>query len=755
MTHSRESISLDGKWTLSWSDRDLEYSEALESLRGPDAITATVPGNVELDLVDAGQLNEPFFGMNALNLQKLEGRHWWYSTTFASPNLYGRDAFLRFEGLDCFSDIYLNAIHILTTKNALVEHEVQVDALLATTNELVVHIRPWTEMAADGPIPAGCMAGPHSVASLRVRKPSHCFGWDIMPRIVTAGIWRPCSLELRPKTRFEELYLVTADSSVESARLLFHYRLKHSIAQDNLRIRIEGSCGESTFVDEQPALFFAGHFYLSVPHPKRWWPKNRGRANLYSVIVTLLQDGETVDQRPFRHGIRSVKLIRTSVTDESGNGEFHFEVNGEPIFVMGTNWVPLDAFHSRDASRLPAALGLLDEVGCNLVRCWGGNVYENDAFYDFCDEHGILIWQDFAMACARYPQDDVFAREIATEVRAVVHRLRKHPCVALWAGDNECDELYLWSNLGDPNRNRLTRDVIPNVLADEDPWRPYLPSSPYIDSETYQRGTRFLPEAHLWGPRNSFRSEYYEGSLCHFASEIGYHGSPSVESIRKFISPDKLWPPTNDEWLLHSTSPIPELHLYDYRIALMSTQIEAFLGRVPEGLNEWVEASQFTQAEAYKQFVERFRTGKWRRTGIVWWNLLDGWPQFSDAVVDYYFDRKEAFKYLQRAQSPVLFAVREVRTSLQLIACNDLRSGIECHYRVYVEPSIPIAEGTFFAPGDSSSLVAEWERPEPTPEFVRIEFSTGRGVYKNHLIAGDLPVDLSWYRDCIESFYGS
>ena len=170
------------------------------------------------------------------------------------------------------------------------------------------------------------------------------------------------------------------------------------------------------------------------------------------------------------------------------------------------------------------ALELLGESGCNVVRCWGGNVYEDDAFYDFCDEKGILVWQDFGMGCALYPQDDAFAEKIYTEAVSVIKRLRNHASLTLWAGDNEVDEFSLVHVRGiDPNTNRLTREVLPRAVREHDVVRPYLPSSPYVDEEAFRtRGA--VPEAHLWGPRDYFKGKYYGENYCHFASETGYHG---------------------------------------------------------------------------------------------------------------------------------------------------------------------------------------------------------------------------------------
>src|SRR5439155_26535148 len=275
--------------------------------------------------------------------------------------------------------------------------------------------------------------------------------------------------------------------------------------------------------------------------------------------------------------------------------------NGERLFVLGTNWVPLDAYHSRDRDRIGPALDLVEDLGCNMIRCWGGNVYEDDRFYERCDRAGILVWQDFTMACAIYPQDGEFRRRLETEVRQVVRRLRQHPSIALWVGDNECDQKYMSGHRRrDPNDNGLTREVIPGVLRDEDPSRAYLPSSPYADAVAFAAGEAYLPENHLWR-RDFYKDTFYTASLCHFASEIGYHGCPSPDTLRKFLSPDKVWPfSDNEEWLLHSTSPIPGVDIHDYRVDLMARQVRTLFGSVPESLDDFAFASQSSQAEALK-----------------------------------------------------------------------------------------------------------------------------------------------------------
>jgi beta-mannosidase len=499
-------IDLNGEWSFAYTlseqlpaittSADLEKSTLT-------ILPATVPGNFELDLQRNGIIEDPFFGMNAVETRPYEHAHVWYFRHFTATPEPDRIAELVFDGLDCYADIYLNGQLIGSTDNMLIEHTLEVTGLLRDENELLVHIKPAVDEAKNYPYPPSVNAMPANFESVYVRKAPHMYGWDIMPRFVSAGIWRPVSLRYRPIERIESVFLETLSISQDHSRaeLALNYRATtKGSPSDRYTIKIDGRCGESTISESHIAFFEAGRFNFGISNPTLWWPRGRGEASLYEVTVTLLKDGAEIDSCSFVHGIRTVKLDRTSITDASGSGEFCFHINGEKVFLMGTNWVPADAFHSRDASRLPKMLALAEDVGCNVIRCWGGNVYEDDVFYVFCDRKGILVWQDFAMACAIYPQDAEFCARLADEVRTVVRRLRHHPCIALWSGDNECDCAYSWGGQNlDPNTNVLTRRVIPDVLREEDCTRPYLPSSPYIDEVAYKADQSLLSENHLWG----------------------------------------------------------------------------------------------------------------------------------------------------------------------------------------------------------------------------------------------------------------
>ncbi|MDL2293520.1 hypothetical protein LJC60_02700 [Ruminococcaceae bacterium OttesenSCG-928-D13] len=758
---------LAGEWQLCHiSHDDFVPGEAPTTLEGmagygESGLVGRVPGNFELDLERAGKLPDLFFGTNALLAQRYESTHVFYGRSFVAAPPAGTHPRLVFEGLDTVAEVYLNGRQVAWCENMFVPLEVELDALKEGENQLVVHFWPACVYARRYPVSAGNTAAKYNFESFRLRKAAHMFAWDIMPRIVSCGIYRPVYLEYRPLPRLTQVYLATTQVDVRRRTAQLQLFYEADIPEGELaayRIEIEGHCGSHAFSAGDRLWFTAGKLKFTAEDALLWWPKGSGEAHLYDVTVTLKKEGRVVDSYRLRAGLRTVELVRSSTTDAFFGGKFHFTVNGRRVFILGTNFVPLDAFHSRDAQRLPQVCELLEDVGCNAIRCWGGNLYEEEALYDFCDEKGILVWQDFMMACAVYPNDDDFGWVMEQEVRTVVRRLRNHPSILVWAGDNEDDMFATFEPFGvDPNRNSITREFIPRVLAYEDPSRPYLPSSPYIDTEGAKVPMEYLTEHHLWGPRDYFRSEYYTGSVCNFASEIGYHGCPSAASVYEFMPRDEAWPwDNNPHWSVHAACPETQMDgTYGGRVRLMANQIKEMFGQVPDNLEDFALASQISQAEAMKFFVELFRTGRWDRTGIIWWNLIDGWPQFSDAVVDYFFRKKLAYHYVKQAQGPVLLAFAPPKDwALRLMAVNDTGRELEICYRVEdYENGSTLLEGTA-AVGEDVFCLGQLAYSHGEKKLYRIhwEYEGNSGV--SHYLCGNPPFDLEWYRNFLTETYG-
>ena len=757
MSYARE-MKLDRGWSLCVMD-DAQVNGTI--VRGAeltgDRISASVPGDWILDYVKQGLLDEPYFGDNYLKLRSYENSHVFYMTKFDWDGEPDALSFLRFEGIDTVADVYLNGEYIGHAENMYIPHEFQAKGLMKGENELLVHILPVCLEARKYPVGAQYSHLKYNYEGLVIRKAVHMFGWDIAPRIVSSGLWRPVSVVQKRPERIENVFIVTEkilpDGSV-NCEMSFDIDIGRRPMQ-GYSLRIEGVCGDSRFEKTESLWYIHGWMRgIRVKNAKLWWPRGYGEANLYDVTVSLLKDGEAVDAVSFRQGLRTTKLVYDDYISGDTEAEFSFVVNDKRIYIKGTNWVPADAFHSKDEERIPAILELVKDIGCNAMRIWGGGVYENDYFYDWCDENGIAIWHDFMMACGVYPHTERMKKQLEEEAAAMVRRLRHHACICLWAGDNECDQSYCWNGKRmDPTRNVLTREVLPAVLLAEDWSRPYLPSSPYVSQKAFSLGQETnTPEQHLWGPRDYYKGPFYHDHRASFASEMGYHGCNSPASIRKFIPGDKLWPQTdNDMWLYHAASPEVEDSPYTYRIPLMTNQIRYLFKQKPDNLEEYARMSQISQAEAKKFFVESFRARKGRRTGLIWWNIMDCWPQFSDAVVDYYFCKKLAYFYIRRSQEPVCLMADDHSGREALYGVSDLMEDMSVRYTVTdVTDGRVIIAAQSMLKADASTFL--WDLPETKePHFYLIEWERADGVMgSNHYMTGKEPVDYAWYMDCLK-----
>ncbi len=667
-------MNLNGKWKLYFAKQG-EYSiGSIYDLKNSDmkCIPCTVPGNVELDLSKAGFLPEDLFkGENILKAEEYEQYEWWYETEFTAPEKPAEDKemILHFRAVDCYAEYYLNGQLIGSSENMFVAHEFNVTEKLAygMVNSLHVHISSATikGMECESDLYNTYFNWQQMGLHLNTRKAPHSYGWDIMPRAISAGIWRDVELICRDKYRFRYVNFNLQDLSGK-IRMCYDTSMHPKYAFRNTKLIVKGKCGDSEFEHTATRRINSGRVDFTVPNLKLWWPKHYGSPNLYDITVTITDlDGNVLMSTKTKTGFRTLQLNRSDVIEEGG--AFEFIINGVKIMAVGSNWVPMDAYHSRDNSRLQKALELADDIGCNILRCWGGNVYEDHPFFDFCDSHGIMVWQDFAMACNVYPNTEAFKKLIQDEVAWVVKEYRNHCSIVLWSGDNEIDAQL--NNQGtDPAINKITREFIPEVLARHDPKRPYVASSPYISTAAYKAGYASHPEEHLWGPRDYYKSDYYANSKAYFVSETGYHGCPSKDSIEKFIDADKVWPyANNSQWTLHSSDQNGNAH----RVWLMHNQVMQLFGKVPADMENYVLASQISQAEAKKFFIERVRAKMNYMGGVIWWNLIDGWPQMSDAVVDYYYDKKLAYDYIKRSSRDFIIMLDEIDNwGHKIICCN-------------------------------------------------------------------------------------
>lgn len=659
-----------------------------------DIYPAVVPGCLELDLMRLGILPDLRVGENILLAQELEDRHIWYFSEFTVTGEKGFDEYLVFDGIDTAAEIFVDGELFGKTENMFIPFRKKLN-LEKGSHEVVVHIIPAAVYASDFELPIYCSSLPYNLNQLKIRKAPYMFGWDIMPRCVSAGIWKPAYIEKKPATYIEDVFVRTVSLNEERAVLKFNVSVRGYSPFGKYGIVINGKCPDSEFEHISPLFSSDMKLDIRVDNPRLWMPHNYGEPNLYDITVSLTDGNCVIDTYTLKTGIRMVELERTSCASE--NGRFLFKVNNQPIFFMGSNWVPTDIFPSEQAKLNIRGLEMIKDLGCNIIRCWGGNIYPDDNLFDYCDENGIMVWQDFAMACGTYPNDDRTQALIGKEAEYIVKKYRNHASLLIWSGDNECDQsgsdgldsYGKGTNTRKPDDNLLTRKVIPEVLSRLDNTRPYIPSSPYIDNEAFENG--HPAEDHLWGPRDYFKGIYYMNANAHFVSETGYHGCPDRKSLEEFLEGDNVFDRgdtkecTNRQWLTHASSPVPDTSsCYAYRIPLMTRQVERLFGYVPEDLDEYVRLSQISQAEAFKFFIEHSRIMKWHRSGIIWWNLIDGWPQISDAVVDWYGRKKLAYDFIKKSQQPFCIMCDEPENGkIDVYAVNDLRNEVNVSYEIH------------------------------------------------------------------------
>lgn len=791
---TKKVISLNSKkesdWTLYYGVQDINAPQTPDELKKSNFkdIAATVPGNVEIDLEREGIIKNPMVGTNVYELRKYETYAWWYVREFNAPVVKPDERVeLAFDGIDCIADIWLNDKKIASVENMFVEHHYDITNLLQKRNKLYVHIKS-TELEARNQLRNnfGVRYDQLGEASA-IRKAPHMFGWDIMPRLMSAGIWKDVKLEIIPSTYFSSVYWVTKSvyPDVKKANLYIDWQFNTDrLNIDDLTMTFElERNGKIAYRTEVPVITTIGRERIwGLEDVDLWWPRGFGDQALYNASIKVRDaNGNTLCENKQKIGIRTAELILTPINTEEEPGDFHFEVNGEYIFIKGTNSVPLDALHSRDIQHVDEAVAMLSDLNCNMVRMWGGNVYESDRFYDLCDENGIMVWHDFTFGCTTYPQDEEFKQKVKNEADKVLRRLRSHTSIVLWAGNNENDVSLQWGDDQphiDPNTDVISRQVLLLAVREWDPKTPYLPSSPFISEEVFKINNRInpelSPEMHLWGPRGYYKAPFYTENNARFVSEIGYHGAPNVESLKKMMTPENVYPWVNgakaetddvvtvdgevkkaeklvwnDEWQCKSTRSHPNSQTNKERNFLMVNQIREVFGECPMELEDFVIASQIVQAEAKKYFIEFWRMNKGQRNGILWWNLRDGWPIVSDAIVDYYGGKKLAYDYIKNVQTDVCVMVSDIRqgnTGHPVVVVNDTRrkQNVEITIKDKVSGRKLLSKTVEVEPNGKLKID---ELPKVNSnELWLIEYKIDGKTYNNHYVSFSPPMKFEIYK---------
>lgn len=766
--NNNKGISLDGFWKLYYGQYSKDAPSSPEELKnaGWSMVPATVPGNVELDLLNAGLIENPEIGNNVYTLRKYEAYQWWYYRTFETPTYKdGERVEIVFDGLDCFCAIWINNQLVGETDNMLIEHRFDITDFLNSqgNNSIYIRINPAVREAQkyiNGAIGSRKF---FRVEQEHIRKAPHMYGWDIMPRVVSAGLWRSVHLNILKPTRIETVYWMTNKIDVpnKEADMLLDWQLTTDypvIEGLTMEVSLKKG-GQTVYENSFPVFNHCSRQKIHLDNVDFWWPRGYGEPALYSATARIIDEKKNVlDEKKQKLGIRTADLIYTDVTTPENPGEFLFKINGEKIFVRGTNWVPLDAFHSRDKEHLDTTIQMTVDLNCNMIRCWGGNVYEDHDFFNLCDENGIMVWQDFALAGTAYPQNFEFAEKIREEAVSIVLKLREHPSLVLWCGNNEIDISLGWSYNKpiDPGIDILSRGVLPRVVWEYDPIRDFLPSSPFGSEEYFKQGnnTDIMPQVHLWGLRGYYKAPFYTDVNAHFVTEIGCHGCPNRSSLERMFSPESVYPwnedgTWKDEWHTKAVRTHPKSTMADGRNQVMISQVEILFDECPKDLDQFVFASQSVQAEAMKFFIEFWRMRKFDTgTGIIWWNLRTGWPIVGDAqVVDFYNSKKLAYYYIKQVQYDACVMVGDAKEGNHpVVAVNDSREIKHGTLTIHDADNGKTLLSTSFEIPVNGKTVVGYIPEKGEQAMWLIEYTIDGKKYTNHYLNGKAPFKLDDYQ---------
>jgi len=630
-----------------------------------DGVPAAVPGCVHTDLLTAGLILDPFVDANELAVAWVADADWEYRTVLDLAAVAHRQRVeLVFHGLDTLATVTLDGDVVAETENMHRTYRVDVTGRRGPT-PLAVRFRSATREAEarrerEGDWPSSSFGRPFNY----VRKMACSWGWDWGPWLTTAGMWRPVELVGWDVARLASVRPIVAVEPDDTGSVAIYVRIDRTTADPvTVRADLTGPDGDLAATESADGADDA-LVTLTPASVQRWWPHGHGDQPRYRLTVTLTDaDGTTRDRWERAIGFRDVVLDTSP--DRTGSA-FTFVVNGRPIFARGVNWIPDDPFPSRvTPARYRERLERAVAAGADLVRVWGGGIYEDDAFYDACDELGLLVWQDFAFACAAYPEP-ILAAEVEAEARDNVERLMVHPSLVLWNGNNE--NIWGWFDWewqdrldGRPWGEGFYFEVLPSIVAGLDPGRPYWPGSPYSGSMSVAPNADAHGCVHVWDVWNKLDHTRYRDRAPRFVAEFGWQAPPTWATLRAAITDDPLAP----------DSPGMAHHQKAEDGNGKLTRGLAHHFAVPADVDDWLWATQLNQARAVRTGVEHFRSLRGTCMGTIWWQLNDCWPVTSWALVDSSGRPKPAWYALRDAYAPRLITIQPRGAALAVVAVND------------------------------------------------------------------------------------
>ncbi len=637
---------------------------------------ATVPGTVQTDLLNLGNIPNPFIGSNENSIQWISKKPWLYKKNFSlsKETLKKRKHFLRFDGLDTYASVYLNDSLILKVNNAFRSWEIDISSIIKPENKLLVFFKSTDsiEQKEANQLQYQLPESPR----IFTRKPQFQYGWDWAPTIKTMGIWKDISLISYDNLRFKDVFLQTKTITDSLAQITAQLTINSSEDQE-VSIRITNQNTRETFFSTLDIFQNQSEYEIPflIKTPKLWWTHNLGESFLYDIKIELIKGSKTIETYRKKLGVRSIELV----TKKDSIGEsFYFSLNGKPVYMKGANIIPQNIFLPEVTQEHYSKL--IDDVvaaNMNMLRVWGGGIYEDNYFYQLCDANGILVWQDFMFACAMYPGDKNFLENVKQEAIENVKRLRQHPSVALWCGNNENSEGWhrwgwqdgrteehkweIWRHY-----QKIFNEILPKIVDSLNPSVSYWESSP-----KYGRGNQryqYEGDAHDWWVwHDGYPFEHFEQEVPRFMSEFGFQSFPNFETIQYFTKQDSIN-------LNHPSFSTHQKH--DRGFAL----IKEYMARdfpIPVNGEDYVYMSQLLQSHGITKGIHAHRRAKPYNMGTLYWQLNDCWPAVSWSSIDFFGNWKALHYKVKKAYKNVIISTSEIDNEINISIINDTFSEIK------------------------------------------------------------------------------
>ncbi len=667
-------MKLHDNWKLLYGGRELE---------------AKVPGDVTLDLWRGGVIDDPYFGLNHKKLGWIIGEDFTYETAFDLPKdiFESQDIILSFDSIDTFSDIYLNGVKLGHTEDMFLGYRFSIKEIAKKKGNVLTVKLLSTGKVMDGIDDKGYF-GTFNVKRLFIRKAQCHFGWDWAPDMPGYGICGDVQVLGLPTNRMEDVHYRAYNDGSVSLFADLTYTLRPQVdfngktvkesspecREDKLRYTLakrpnEPLTEKNALTQLLPVTGKKNFCNFRVEKPQLWYPRGYGEHPLYAYKVELIRHGQVIDSREGRLAFREIQLSQKPY--DRDRMRYQLLVNGKEVFVRGSNWVPAECFIGAiEDEKYHRLITQAADANFNMLRVWGGGIYEKDIFYDICDEMGLMVWQDLMFACADIPEDDpAFVELTRKEITYQICRLRNHPSIVYWCGGNEKTGSYgLQICRGDYFVDVILRGLVANL----DDSRPYARQSPC--SLTDVGNDRSSGESHAGSFESSLGTgvEAYRdnvsGSAVSFVSECAIMGPGSLESFQKMFPQDKLWP-INEYW---------DDRLMDnpYAAILMTFAkrqefyADALYGK-SESIQQFIPKAMTVHAETMRAEIEFARANP-GCGGFMNWMYSDIWPSATWSVVDYYCEPKQVYYQMKRSYAPALVTfVQNESKQLQLTAIND------------------------------------------------------------------------------------